>query len=57
MAGPEQKAEARKRGARIDVFQNGREAMPAYTKAVTVWMLTAAGMEKEQQRHHEVRFL
>ncbi len=44
-AGPEQKADARNLGARIDAFQNGRAARPLYTKAVTVWTPTAQGME------------
>ena len=44
-AGPEAKAEARKRGARIAVSQKGRPGSPLYRKAVTVWMLTAQGME------------
>ena len=45
-AGPAAKAEARKRGARIAVSQNGRAARPAYRNAVTVWMLTAHGIER-----------
>ena len=45
MAGPEQKADAKKRGARIEAFQKGREESPLKIKAVTVWILTAHGME------------
>ena len=44
--GPEQKAEARKRGARIEAFQKGLADKPLYRKAVTVWMLTAQGMDR-----------
>jgi len=36
MAGPEQKALARNRGANIDAFQKGRAGRPLYRKAVTV---------------------
>ena len=36
MAGPEQKAEARNLGARMDAFQKGRAGRPLYRKAVTV---------------------
>ena len=45
-AGPAEKAEARNRGARIAVIQNGRAARPEYRKAVTVWMLTAQGIDR-----------
>src|SRR3990172_8464028 len=45
--GPDAKAEARKRGARMAVSQKGRAASPQYRKAVTVWMLTAHGTERE----------
>src|SRR4030042_5027133 len=45
-AGPAAKAEARNRGARIAVSQNGLAARPAYRNAVTVWMLTAHGMDR-----------
>ncbi len=34
MAGPEQKADARKRGARIEAFQNGRAESPLKMKAL-----------------------
>ena len=44
--GPEANAEARNRGARIGVIQKGRAARPEYKNAVTVWMLTAQGMER-----------
>jgi hypothetical protein len=47
-AGPEQNAEARKRGARIDAFQKGLAARPLYRNAVTVWMEIAAGMENNR---------
>src|SRR3972149_2821715 len=45
-AGPEAKAEARKRGARRAVNHRGRAARPLYRNAVTVWMLTAHGMDR-----------
>src|ERR1035437_4430644 len=44
-AGPDAKAEARNRGARIAVCQNGRPGSPQYRNAVTVWMLMAHGIE------------
>jgi hypothetical protein len=46
IAGPEQKADARNLGARIEAFQNGLAERPLYRKAVTVWMLTAQGIER-----------
>src|ERR1019366_5883492 len=45
IAGPEQNAEARNCGARIDEFQYGRAASPLYRNAVTVWIPTAIGTE------------
>src|SRR5664280_1878120 len=45
-AGPAENADARKRGARIAVIQNGRAARPEKRNAVTVWMLTADGIER-----------
>jgi len=45
IAGPEQRAEAINRGATIDAFQNGRAESPLYRKAVTVWILSAQGIE------------
>ena len=45
-AGPEAKADARKRGAKMAVSQSGRPGSPLYRKAVTVWMLTAQGMDR-----------
>ena len=48
-AGPEQKAEARKRGARIEAFQKGLAPKPAYKKAVTVWIEIAAGIESRSR--------
>ena len=45
IAGPEQNADARKRGARIAEFQYGLAARPLYRNAVTVWIATAAGIE------------
>ncbi len=46
-AGPEQNADAINLGASTAVFQNGLAGAPRYRKAVTVWMLIAAGMEKK----------
>ena len=43
IAGPEQKADARNCGARIELFQYGRAARPLYRNAVTVWIPTAMG--------------
>jgi hypothetical protein len=48
-AGPEQKAEARNRGANIEAFQNGLAASPLYINAVTVWILTAHGMDNKMK--------
>ena len=45
-AGPEENAEARKRGASTAVIQNGRAPRPEYRKAVTVWMLIAQGIDR-----------
>ena len=45
-AGPEQNADAMKRGARIEAFQKGRDAMPLYRKAVTVCVEIATGIER-----------
>ena len=39
-AGPEAKAEARKRGANMAVFQNGRAALAEYKNAVTVCLIS-----------------
>ena len=47
--GPEQNAEAKKRGARIDAFQNGLAANPLYMNAVTVCMLTAQGIDRRMK--------
>ena len=44
-AGPAAKAEERNRGARIAVSQKPRPGRPQYSQAVTVWMLTAKGIE------------
>jgi hypothetical protein len=44
--GPDANAEARKRGAKIAVIQNGRASRPEYRNAVTVWMLIAHGIDK-----------
>ncbi|GBD97544.1 hypothetical protein BMS3Abin06_02443 [bacterium BMS3Abin06] len=46
-AGPELNAEAINLGASTAVFQNGLAGAPRYRKAVTVWILIAAGMEKK----------
>ncbi len=45
-AGPEANADARNRGARIAVIQKVRASSPEYRKAVTVWMLTAHGIDR-----------
>jgi hypothetical protein len=45
IAGPEQKAEERKRAPRIAVNQKCLPGRPAYRNAVTVWMLKAHGIE------------
>ena len=45
IAGPEQKADARNCGARIEAFQYGRAARPLNRNAVTVWMPTAIGID------------
>jgi hypothetical protein len=45
-AGPEAKAEERKRAARMAVNQKCLPGRPWYRKAVTVWILNAQGMER-----------
>ena len=55
-AGPEQKADAKNRGAKMDAFQKGRATSPLYINAVTVCMLTAHGIESRMKTPMNFQF-